>query len=179
MSAAMARHGGRAGWGAASGAALALVLAACGGTRRETRGAAGPAPAPASGGQAAATAKGTAIPSAAAPAAQAEPEATPDAPFRQTKPEPLASQSPFEAPAPAQRRLRNGARLLVVENHNVPLVAVTVLVAAGSNADPLDRSTPASRSTRSPRRCRRRSSWSPTCSSTRPFGRRTSSGCAG
>jgi zinc protease len=139
MSAAMARHGGRAGWGAASGAALALVLAACGGTRRETRGAAGPAPAPASGGQAAATAKGPAIPSAAAPAAQAEPEATPDAPFRQTKPEPLASQSPFEAPAPAQRRLRNGARLLVVENHNVPLVAVTVLVAAGSNADPLDR----------------------------------------
>jgi zinc protease len=133
MSAAIVRESGRTPRGAAL--AAALVLAACGGTRQETRGAAGPAPASPSGGPTAP--KGAATPSA--PAARAEPEATPDAAFRQTKPEPLASQSPFEAPVPAQRRLRNGARLLVVENHNVPLVAVTVLVATGSNADPLDR----------------------------------------
>jgi zinc protease len=62
---------------------------------------------------------------------------TPDEPFRQGKPAPLASQAPFQAPVPAEGRLRNGARLLVVENHSVPLVAVTVLIKTGNDGDPI------------------------------------------
>jgi zinc protease len=62
---------------------------------------------------------------------------TPDAPFRQEQPAPLPSQAPFQAPVPVEGRLRNGARLLVVENHNVPLVAVTVLIQTGNDGDPI------------------------------------------
>jgi zinc protease len=62
---------------------------------------------------------------------------TPDAPFRQEKPTPLSSQAPFQAPVPVEGRLRNGARLLVVENHSVPLVAITVLILTGNDGDPI------------------------------------------
>ncbi|GAC1347632.1 MAG: hypothetical protein NVSMB23_27230 [Myxococcales bacterium] len=64
-------------------------------------------------------------------------EPTPDAAFRQDKPAPLSSQAPFQAPVPVEARLRNGARLLAVENHSVPLVAVTVLIQTGNDGDPI------------------------------------------
>ena len=69
----------------------------------------------------------------------AQPPATPDEPFRAQRPPPLAVQPHFEAPAPPQQRLKNGARVLVVENHQVPLVAIDVRILHGVDADPGDR----------------------------------------
>ena len=64
------------------------------------------------------------------PASTSVPE-TPDAPFRAEKPPPLAGQPRFEAPVPLQRKLRNGARVLVAENHAVPIVAIEILFGTG------------------------------------------------
>lgn len=63
----------------------------------------------------------------------------PEQAFRQTAPTPLAVQPHFVAPVPAQRKLKNGARVLVVENHQIPLVAVGVRFLHGVDADPPDR----------------------------------------
>jgi zinc protease len=65
--------------------------------------------------------------------------ATPDAPFRAQKPAPLDHEPAFDAPVPQSSKLKNGAKLLVVENHAVPLVSVDIVVLAGSDAEPLDR----------------------------------------
>jgi zinc protease len=106
--------------------ALALfLLAGC-------AGAVSPATAPAS----------TAPPPAAAPEPPDPPPSariTPDEPFRATRPPPLASEPPFSAPVPAVRTLKNGARLLVVENHALPLVTVEVVLERGIDDEPLDR----------------------------------------
>jgi zinc protease len=67
------------------------------------------------------------------------PPGTPDSPFRAHEPAPLAGASPFQAPVPVERRLSNGARLLVVENHALPLVSVEVGIEAGIDEEPLDR----------------------------------------
>jgi zinc protease len=61
---------------------------------------------------------------------------TPDAPFRAEKPTPLPIQPQFDAPVPFDRKLPNGARLLVRENHSLPLVAVDVVFARGVDAEP-------------------------------------------
>jgi zinc protease len=61
---------------------------------------------------------------------------TPDAEFRQTRPPTAARETRFEAPVPAEARLANGARLLVAENHAVPLVSIEVLVRTGVNGEP-------------------------------------------
>jgi len=61
---------------------------------------------------------------------------TPDAPFRAEKPAPLPIQPQFDAPVPFDRKLPNGARLLVRENHSLPLVAVDVVFARGVDAEP-------------------------------------------
>ncbi|TMA28182.1 MAG: insulinase family protein [Deltaproteobacteria bacterium] len=71
--------------------------------------------------------------------AAAESPMMPDVEFRQKKPEPLAVQPHFEAPVPVERRLKNGARVLVVENHQLPLVAVQVRLLHGIDADPAAR----------------------------------------
>jgi len=64
---------------------------------------------------------------------------TPDAPFRAEKPAPLEHEPPFTPPVPRELKLKNGAKLLLVENHAVPMVAVEVVVLAGIDAEPLDR----------------------------------------
>jgi len=61
---------------------------------------------------------------------------TPDAPFRAEKPPPLPGQLHFEAPVPVERKLRNGARVLVSELHSVPIVSIDVLFATGVNGEP-------------------------------------------
>ena len=76
----------------------------------------------------------------APPAApEPEPPPTPDEPFRAARPAPLAVQPHFEAPVPVQKKLKNGARVLIVENHAVPLVAVDVRFLHGVDVDPPDR----------------------------------------
>ena len=64
------------------------------------------------------------------------PPSTPDAGFRQRRPEPAATQAPFAAPVPVERKLKSGARLLVVESHAAPLVAVDLLIGTGVDGDP-------------------------------------------
>ena len=71
--------------------------------------------------------------------AQPEPPLAPDQPFRAERPKPLAVQPHFEAPVPVQKKLKNGARVLIVENHAVPLVAIDVRFLHGVDADPADR----------------------------------------
>jgi zinc protease len=86
-----------------------------------------------------AAAKPPAAPSAAvapAPARTPEPPATPDAEFRASKPPPAPVEPRFEAPIPVEARLATGARLLVVENHAVPLVSIEAVVPAGVDAEP-------------------------------------------
>jgi zinc protease len=77
-----------------------------------------------------------------APAAAPEPPAqafNADAPFRAEKPSPLPTEPKFEAPVPVERKLSNGARLLVVENHALPLVSVEVTIETGVDGEPLDK----------------------------------------
>jgi zinc protease len=62
---------------------------------------------------------------------------TPDEPFRATKPAALASEPAFNPPVPVERKLKNGARVLVVENHAVPLVAVEITIESGEDREPL------------------------------------------
>jgi zinc protease len=45
----------------------------------------------------------------------------------------------FQAPVPVEKKLKNGARLLIVENHQIPLVAVDVRFLHGVDADPADK----------------------------------------
>lgn len=76
----------------------------------------------------------------AGPRGVAPPVAAEDAAFRATKPPPSAVEPRFAAPVPAEARLPNGARLLVVENHAVPLVSIEVVVSAGVAAEPQGKS---------------------------------------
>src|SRR5271170_3541336 len=62
---------------------------------------------------------------------------TPDADYRKTKPAASAAATTFEAPVPTDHLLSNGARLLVVENHAVPLVSIDVLIETGVDGEPL------------------------------------------
>ena len=75
----------------------------------------------------------------ATPATQAAPPMMPDAPFRAEQPPPLARQPHFQPPVPLQRKLKNGARVLIVENHQVPLVAIDVRFLHGVDAEPKDK----------------------------------------
>lgn len=84
-----------------------------------------------------------AAPTPVAPATPAGPPVppapidTPDAPFRTGKPSPAANSAKFTAPVPVERTLPNGAKLLVVENHAVPLVSITVLIETGIDGEPI------------------------------------------
>jgi zinc protease len=62
-----------------------------------------------------------------------------DAPFRAQPPPPLSTQPRFEPPVPVQRKLKNGARVLIVENRSLPLVAIDVRFLHGVDADPPDK----------------------------------------
>jgi zinc protease len=77
------------------------------------------------------------VPPPAAQTAQIPPQPQmPDAPFRAEQPPPLARQARFEPPVPVQRKLKNGARVLIVENHALPLVAIDIRFLHGVDADP-------------------------------------------
>jgi len=85
--------------------------------------------------------KPAAPPVAAAPATPPAPVAppvleTPDAPFRAQKPAAAPGEPRFEAPVPKVAALKNGARLLVVENRAVPLVAIEIVLRAGVDQEP-------------------------------------------
>src|SRR5712664_3888453 len=71
--------------------------------------------------------------SAQVPVATPAPPATGDDSFRAQKPPPLERISPFMAPAPSQRRLTNGVPVLIVENHQVPIVSIDVMIKTGTN----------------------------------------------
>jgi zinc protease len=66
----------------------------------------------------------------------AAPPFMPDEEFRQKKPDPLPVQPHFDPPVPVEKKLKNGARVLIVENHQIPLVTVEVAVLHGVDADP-------------------------------------------
>jgi len=80
-----------------------------------------------------------AVPPPATQMAQAEPPLMQDAPFRAQPPPPLAQQPHFAPPVPLQRKLKNGARLLIVENRSLPLVAVDVRFLHGVDGDPKEK----------------------------------------
>jgi zinc protease len=144
---------------------VALLAVACSGSRQEAKSAAREGAPPAEQQPAPIAAQGPAAqpeggvpvqigkptekapePQAAPPPAAQTPEPTPNAvaeaplmpdePFRAQVPPPLARQPRFEPPVPVQRKLKNGARVLVVENHSVPLVALSVRFLHGTDADP-------------------------------------------
>ena len=60
---------------------------------------------------------------------------TPDAPFRQQAPAPDGTVK-FVAPKVSESKLKNGLRVLVVERHEVPVVAVRLVVAVGAGDVP-------------------------------------------
>jgi len=66
-----------------------------------------------------------------------EPPLMPDQPFRDGRPEPIARTAKFDAPLPIERKLKNGAHVLIVPNHSVPLVAVEVRLLHGIDAVPI------------------------------------------
>jgi len=146
---------------------VATLVAACSGSRQETKSAAqqGAAPSEAQPAPLAAQAPAAqsdggvpvqvgkppqkapepAAPPPAAETAQGSPNAAseaplmPDAAFRVQAPPPLAQQPHFDPPVPIERKLKNGARVLIVENHAVPLVAIGVRFLHGVDADPKDK----------------------------------------
>ena len=146
---------------------VATLVAACSGSRQETKSAAqqGAAPSEAQPAPVAAQAPAAqsdggvpvqvgkppqkapepAAPPPAAETAQGSPNAAseaplmPDAAFRVQAPPPLAQQPHFDPPVPIERKLKNGARVLIVENHAVPLVAIGVRFLHGVDADPKDK----------------------------------------
>jgi zinc protease len=61
----------------------------------------------------------------------------PDQEFRHGRPAALPREAKFDAPVPIERKLKNGARVLVVPNHSVPLVAVEVRLLHGVDAVPI------------------------------------------
>src|SRR5229473_1258175 len=84
-------------------------------------------------------------PSEKAPAKSSEPAtkalaefpSTPDAEFRAQKPPPLPTTPHFAAPVPIQRKLKNGIPVLIVENHQLPIVAVDLVIKTGHDGDPI------------------------------------------
>src|SRR5260370_29140888 len=53
------------------------------------------------------------------------------------KPPPLAPPPHFAATVPVQRKLKNGIPGLIVENHQLPIVAVDLVIKTGHDGDPI------------------------------------------
>jgi zinc protease len=70
-------------------------------------------------------------PLAATPPAAPETPETPDAPFRQQAPAPNGKVA-FVAPKVVEATLKNGLRVLIVERHDLPVVGLRLVVAAGA-----------------------------------------------
>jgi zinc protease len=62
-----------------------------------------------------------------------------DEPWRANPPPPGLS-SQLQLPAPASFRLENGLTVLLVEQHELPVVAANLVVLSGSDANPIDKS---------------------------------------
>ena len=56
----------------------------------------------------------------------------------QETPPPPAAPRPVNVPKPAERTLRNGLRVIVIENHATPLVGAQLMVKNGGEVDPAD-----------------------------------------
>ncbi len=92
------------------------------------------------GAQAPAAAPNATAPNAPAPNAPAAAAARPDSlPAYRTRPPQLGALPALRLPPAADRRLANGMRLLVVEQHELPLADFALVVTAGSEADPAGR----------------------------------------
>jgi zinc protease len=63
---------------------------------------------------------------------------TPDAAFRKTRPQP-SGELRFTPPAAESFKLKNGLVVYTVERHDLPLVAVELVVKSGRDTDPADR----------------------------------------
>ncbi|HEX3558668.1 MAG TPA: pitrilysin family protein [Pyrinomonadaceae bacterium] len=61
-----------------------------------------------------------------------------NAPVPQETPPPPAAPRPVSVPKPSERTLRNGLRVIVIEHHEMPLVAAQLLVKNGGEVDPAD-----------------------------------------
>lgn len=70
-------------------------------------------------------------------ASSAEPASseTPDAEFRQ-RPPPAGAEGSFQAPVPADLRLPNGMRVLLLSNHGMPVVSMQLVVNRGAAHGP-------------------------------------------
>jgi zinc protease len=62
-----------------------------------------------------------------------------DEPWRTTQPQPGPA-SKLQLPVPSSFKLDNGLTVLVVEQHELPVVAANLVVLSGSDANPLDKS---------------------------------------
>jgi zinc protease len=60
------------------------------------------------------------------------------APAPQETPPPPAAPRPFKVPTPVERTLKNGLRVIVIEHHEMPLVAAQLLIKNGGEVDPPD-----------------------------------------
>jgi zinc protease len=109
--------------------ATIFTIGACAGPQKEQ----------AAGDRSAASDKAPAKSSDPATKAVAEFATTPDAEFRAQKPPPLPTTPHFSAPVPVQRKLKNGIPVLIVENHQLPIVAVDLVVKTGRDGDPIAR----------------------------------------
>ena len=68
--------------------------------------------------------------------ATAEAPLMPEQAFRVGRPPALAREGSFDPPVPVERKLKNGARVLSVPNHAVPLVSIDVRLLHGVDAEP-------------------------------------------
>lgn len=111
--------------------AAALGALGCAGPQKEEAKAAPPAAAQEKSRAAGASSEAT--------KALAQYPATPDAEFRAQKPAALDSKPHFAAPVPLQRKLKNGIPVLIVENHQLPIVAIDVVINTGRDAEPIEK----------------------------------------
>src|SRR5438105_1741058 len=61
-----------------------------------------------------------------------------NAPVPQETPPPPAAPRSVTVPKPVERTLRNGLRVIVIEHHEMPLVAAQLLIKNGGEVDPAD-----------------------------------------
>lgn len=66
--------------------------------------------------------------------------AKPDAPLDRTKPPELGTPTALTLPAMVERTLPNGLKLVIVEQHELPLVDIALVVRTGAEADPVGKS---------------------------------------
>ena len=66
--------------------------------------------------------------------------AKPEPPLDRTKPPELGASTELKLPAMVEKTLPNGLKLVIVEQHEMPLVDIALVVRTGVEADPVDKS---------------------------------------